>query len=117
MSIMAIQFGRAHKLFLQVIAVVTVGLSGLEACASVPGITGAKGAPVFNLTARADYITKPDGMTIYSLGYGCASAPTGFAPYSGNCPQMQMPGPTLIVNEGDSVTVNLSDSLDRKSVG
>jgi FtsP/CotA-like multicopper oxidase with cupredoxin domain len=111
MSIMAIQFGRAHKLFLQVIAVVTLGLSGLAACASVPGITGVKGAPVFNLTARADYITQPDGMTIYSWGYGCASAPTGFAPYSGNCPQMQMPGPTLIVNEGDSVTVNLSDSL------
>ena len=36
------------------------------AFAAAPGITG----PVFNLTARAEYITQPDGSSVYSWGYG-----------------------------------------------
>src|SRR5882762_8739297 len=77
--------------------------------AAAPGITG----PVFNLTAQAAYISQPDGAMIYSWGYGCSSAPSGFAPaaISGTCSTMQVPGPTLIVTEGQTVTVNLINSL------
>ena len=44
--------------------------------AAAPGITG----PTFNLTATPAYLTQPDGQNIYSWGYGCRVAPTGFAP-------------------------------------
>ena len=88
------------------------GLAGLlparAALAAVPGITGGS----FSLVATADYISQPDGASIYSWGYGCdpASAPA-FAPFAGKCPQMQLPGPTLIVTEGQTVTVTLTNNL------
>jgi FtsP/CotA-like multicopper oxidase with cupredoxin domain len=96
-----------------VLAIVTAvgGLAGLlpasTARAAVPGITG----PTFNLVASADYVSQPDGASIYSWGYGCDGPPSGFAPWNGACPAMQMPGPTLIVTEGDTVTVNLRNNL------
>lgn len=95
--------------FLQGVAVI--------AHASVPGITGAvAGAPVFDLTAAAAYTTQPDGMSIYTFGYGCNPLTTPvFLPNqiagASNCSTMQMPGPTLIVNEGDNVTVKLTNNL------
>jgi len=80
--------------------------------AAVPGIAG----PSFNLTASADYISQPDGARIYSWGYGCIS--TNFLPPSisgsgpaGSCNGMQLPGPTLIVTEGDPVSVTLTNNL------
>jgi hypothetical protein len=78
-----------------------------SARAAVPGITG----PQFNLVASADYVSQPDGAMIYSWGYGCDGAPGGFAPFPGTCPAMQLPGPTLIVREGDTVTVVLRNAL------
>src|ERR1700731_21494 len=82
--------------------------------ASAPGITG----PTFNLTAQTAYLTQPDGQAIYSWGYGCNGAPSGFAPTPGGanlpnaaCNAMQVPGPTLIVTEGATVTVNLTNNL------
>jgi FtsP/CotA-like multicopper oxidase with cupredoxin domain len=77
--------------------------------AAAPGITG----PTFNLTARPAYITQPDGSAVYSWGYGCSVAPAGFAPaLSGQtCPTMQVPGPTLIVTQGQTVIVNLTNNL------
>jgi len=78
--------------------------------AAAPGITG----PAFNLTAQSAYITQPDGAMVYSWGYGCRIAPSGFAPtaISGTaCPTMQVPGPTLIVTEGQTVTVTLTNGL------
>lgn len=90
---------------------VTVGLLGVlsppRAYSAVPGITG----PTFNLVANASYISQPDGASIYAWGYGCDGAPAGFAPFAGTCPEMQLPGPTLIVTEGDTVTVNLRNNL------
>ena len=90
---------------------VTVGLLSVvsppRADAAVPGITG----PTFNLVAGASYISQPDGASIYAWGYGCDGAPSGFAPFPGTCPDMQLPGPTLIVTEGDTVTVNLRNNL------
>ena len=81
--------------------------------AAAPGITG----PTFNLDAAPAYITQPDGQSVYSWGYGCNGAPSGFAPATiggaqgANCPTMQIPGPTLIVHEGDQVSVTLTNNL------
>jgi hypothetical protein len=79
------------------------------AFAAAPGITG----PIFNLTAQQAYLNQPDGEAIYSWGYGCNGAPTGFAPTLLNqaCPTMQVPGPTLIVTEGQTVMVTLLNGL------
>src|SRR3974377_999533 len=79
------------------------------AFAAAPGITG----PTFNLTAQPAYLNMPDGEAVYSWGYGCSSAPAGFQPMMPNqaCPTMQVPGPTLIVTEGQSVQVNLINQL------
>jgi FtsP/CotA-like multicopper oxidase with cupredoxin domain len=89
----------------------TVLLMGLAATASAaaPGITG----PTFNLTAQTATINQPDGEAVYSWGYGCNGTPAGFAPTLANqaCPSMQVPGPTLIVTEGQTVTVNLTNNL------
>ena len=95
-------------------------LMGLVATAgaAAPGITGGAGATAtFNLTAQPASINQPDGESVYSWGYGCSIAPTGFAPGGAaalagqNCPSMQVPGPTLIVTEGQTVTVNLTNNL------
>lgn len=74
-------------------------LLSLQANAAVEGITGTSPAPVFSLTAKADYITVPEGSRIFMWGY---------ADGDGN---MQYPGPTLIVNQGDAVTVNLTNMI------
>jgi FtsP/CotA-like multicopper oxidase with cupredoxin domain len=83
-----------------------------SANAAAPGITG----PSFDLTARAAFISQPDGAMIYSWGYGCNTTPTGFNPPASrmpgaNCPNMQVPGPTLVVTEGQTVTVTLHNAL------
>jgi len=64
--------------------------------ATVEGITGTS----FNLTARAGNISVADGGSIYMWGYGQSVAS-----------EMQLPGPTLIVNQGDTVTVTLQNAL------
>ncbi|MHB8726441.1 MAG: multicopper oxidase domain-containing protein [Casimicrobiaceae bacterium] len=97
----------------------SAALGALIACAAyaaVPGITGGATAPTFNLSAAAMRSNQPNGKSVYSWGYGCVGAPAGFAPAAiqppvANCPAAQMPGPTLIVNEGDLVTVVLTNSL------
>jgi FtsP/CotA-like multicopper oxidase with cupredoxin domain len=82
--------------------------------AAAPGITG----PAFNLTAQPAYLTQPDGQAVYSWGYGCNGAPSGFAPRPGGadlpnaaCNAMQVPGPTLIVTENTQFTVTLTNQL------
>jgi len=80
------------------------------AFAAVPGITG----PTFNLRAGSEYLTEPDGSAVYSWGYGCLDATPNFAPSAianGFCSNMQVPGPTLIVTQGQTVTVNLTNNL------
>jgi FtsP/CotA-like multicopper oxidase with cupredoxin domain len=82
--------------------------------AAAPGITG----PTFALTAQPAYITQPDGAMAYSWGYGCTTPGAGhtFAPLAtimpgATCPNMQVPGPTLIVTEGETVRVTLTNGL------
>jgi len=97
-------------------AMVAVASLAATAHAAAPGITGTGTAGTFNLTAQPAYLTQPDGQSIYSWGYGCSTAPAAnnYAPAAittGFCSTMQVPGPTLIVTEGQTVTVNLANSL------
>jgi FtsP/CotA-like multicopper oxidase with cupredoxin domain len=61
----------------------------------IPGISG----PSFNLSTGTGHITTPDGDSLLIWGYG-----SGIAQY---------PGPTLIVNQGDTVTINLTNNLPK----
>src|SRR6266567_2433207 len=91
-------------------AVAAVALLTATAHAAAPGITG----PTFKLTAQPAYLTQPDGQAVYSWGYGCNGSPSGYAPaaISGAfCNAMQVPGPTLIVTEGQTVSVTLTNGL------
>ncbi len=66
------------------------------------GVLNGISGPAFGLTAKADTISVPDGALIPMWGYSDDSG-------SG---VMQYPGPTLIVAEGDLVTVTLTNTLD-----
>ena len=86
--------------------------------AAVPGITGGTtgptGAAAFSLTAQEGYLNQPDGAAVYAWGYGCSSAPADFLPHAiggATCPTMQVPAPTLIVWEGNTVTITLTNNL------
>ena len=82
-----------------VVAVLIFLLLAIQANAAIEGITGVSPSPVFNLTAKADYITVPEGSRIFMWGYAVGDS------------NMQYPGPTLIVNQGDMVTVNLTNMI------
>jgi FtsP/CotA-like multicopper oxidase with cupredoxin domain len=103
------------------------GLIGVSqfAWGAVPGITGLPGgtlaAPTvsFQLVATEAFSSQPDGGSVYSWGYGCAGAKGtafgGFVPQAmtaiSSCGSMQIPGPTLVVTEGQQVTVTLTNQL------
>jgi FtsP/CotA-like multicopper oxidase with cupredoxin domain len=108
---------------LRLAAVAAVSALSISAYAAAPGITGTGTVATFNLTAQANYLTQPDGASIYSWGYGCRTTPaaaqflpampatpTGL-PVTPQCSLMQVPGPTLIVNQGAAVTVQLTNNL------
>jgi FtsP/CotA-like multicopper oxidase with cupredoxin domain len=92
---------------------VLVMLFAATAYAAAPGIKG----NTFNLTAQDAFISQPDGQSVYSWGYGCTNASPGsatFAPATTTAPfcnTMQVPGPTLIVTQGQTVTINLTNNL------
>jgi FtsP/CotA-like multicopper oxidase with cupredoxin domain len=86
------------------------GLCWGAAHAAAPGITGT----TFSLTAQPAYVTQPDGQAVYSWGYGCVSNTQSFLPAAiggAKCPTMQVPGPTLIVTQNQSITVSLTNNL------
>ena len=68
-----------------------------------PGSGGVVDEPIFNLTTKTGYISLPDGNTAFMWGYS-----SGFD-------EFQHPGPVLCVNEGDTVTVILHNTLDAKT--
>ncbi len=69
----------------------------------------------FNLTAQPAYINQPDGQIDLLLGLRLhRQRRAGFAPAAitgAFCNTMQVPGPTLIVTEGQTVTVTLTNNL------
>lgn len=90
------------------------GLAGLAVAAAmalaapaqarVEGVTGTS----FTLVAKSDYISTADGGSVYTWGYALGNGTSCAA--QANL-QMQYPGPTLIVNEGDIVTITLCNQL------
>jgi hypothetical protein len=105
------------QLFLVLVVVATLFLAP-TLFAAAPGINGTGTVGTFNLTAQDSFLNMPDGEAVYSWGYGCVtpSAAT-FLPsaalfaFPPSCPNMQVPGPTLIVTEGSTVTINLTNNL------
>jgi FtsP/CotA-like multicopper oxidase with cupredoxin domain len=79
-------------------AAVLGSLLAADLQAVIPGLTG----NTFNLTAKSGYIDVADGDTVYVWGYADED--------SGSI--MQYPGPTLILTQGDNITVNLKNQLD-----
>lgn len=70
-----------------------------QAHAVIDGLTGTK----FNFTAKAGHITAGDGASLLFWGFA-DSSPTGKG-------IVQYPGPTLILNEGQTVTITLANEL------
>ena len=70
-------------------------LIATQSQAAIQGVTGT----TFNFTAKPAIITTPDGDSLLVWGYGLDGGP------------MQYPGPTLIVNQGDTITINLTNDL------
>ena len=100
--------------FLSVVAVALLLAASTHAAA--PGITASTGgSSTFNLNAGIAYSSQPDGVLVYSWGYGCLVADGAtFAPATVAlpvCPTVQFPGPTLIVTENAQFTVTLRNSL------
>jgi FtsP/CotA-like multicopper oxidase with cupredoxin domain len=112
MSALKMTYATLYSRLLPFVMATAILLFAAAAHAAAPGITG----PTFNLTAQPAYLSQPDGQMVYSWGYGCdpPNSPSGYAPsaISGTfCYSMQIPGPTLIVTEGQTVTVNLRNGL------
>jgi FtsP/CotA-like multicopper oxidase with cupredoxin domain len=78
-----------------IMALLSVANFGVHA--AIDGISG----PEFNLVASTGYISTPDGDSLLIWGYG--NNDTGGV--------AQYPGPTLIVNQGDVVTIHLTNEL------
>jgi FtsP/CotA-like multicopper oxidase with cupredoxin domain len=102
----------------QLLLALTVAVALLftpAAFAAAPGITSTAGtAGTFNLTAQDGSLNQPDGEAVYSWGYGCVAGSATFVPATitgAFCNTMQVPGPTVVVTEGMTVTINLTNNL------
>ena len=77
-----------------------------QAAHDIRGITG----PNFNLYAYPFYMSLPEGTSLYMWGFGDLNAGAGATHAEGqgyNLPQY--PAPTLIVTEGDNVTITVTN--------
>ncbi|HJV64288.1 MAG TPA: multicopper oxidase domain-containing protein [Geomonas sp.] len=91
------------------IALAGVLLAWLPAAVSlamIDGLTGSSSTPVFNLAAGEGRVITGDGNNLPVWGFADLDNPNN--PIQG---KVQYPGPTLIVNEGDTVTINLTNNL------
>jgi FtsP/CotA-like multicopper oxidase with cupredoxin domain len=73
---------------------------------NIRGITG----PTFNLYAFPFFMNLPEGTSLYMWGFGDMNGGASATHPEGNGYALpQYPAPTLIVNQGDSVTINLTN--------
>jgi FtsP/CotA-like multicopper oxidase with cupredoxin domain len=94
-------FAAGHaRILATVAAMAAVMLAPVATRAAIIVETGGgdAGFPEFSLTARPGYISVADGGSHYSWGYTTGAT-------------MQLPGPTLEVQEGDIVSVTLTNAL------
>jgi len=75
-----------------------IGRSWLTPASGVTTMVCTDG-PTFNLQATDGYMSTPDGNSVYMWSYAESSG------------QFQLPAPILCVNEGDIVTINLTNKL------
>jgi FtsP/CotA-like multicopper oxidase with cupredoxin domain len=92
----AIVFKQASLIVLLYLSFASNANAGINGVTGAPGVGGS--GVVFNLTASTASIPTPDGNGVLMWGYSVVGSP------------MQYPGPTLIVNQGDVVTVNLTNT-------
>jgi FtsP/CotA-like multicopper oxidase with cupredoxin domain len=93
--------------WMRVVLVLVLGVlsfSSLAPAAQVKAANPATGivctyGPAFNLTAQSGYIQMSDMNTVYMWSYSLTGG------------SFQHPGPVLCVNEGDTVTIALTNSL------
>ena len=82
------------------LAVTALAVGGGAQAATSEGLDCATDAhQTFSLTARDGYVSTPDGNSIYMWSYGMSSG------------KFQVPGPTLCVTSGQTVTVALHNTL------
>ena len=91
---MSNSFVRGSGLVLLSMAVLALPGGG-PAWATIPGLPGTN----FNLTAKTNHISCADGLTLQIWGFANGMGPA------------QYPGPTLILEQGATVTVNLTNDL------
>ena len=84
-----------------VFAIVLLFLFTGRVQAKIDGISGT----TFNLTTKVDHISTADGGSMLLWGYADDDSSAGF----GN--RAQFPAPTLIINQGDIITINLKNGL------
>lgn len=80
---------------------VLLSLGNVAVQAAINGISGT----TFNMTARADYISTADGGSVLLWGYADDDNLANFGT------RAQYPAPTLIVNQGDTIIINLKNGL------
>ena len=80
-----------------ILALLFLFAASASANAVIPGISNA--TSTFSLVTGSAHVGTPDGDTVLIWAYGDGSNP------------VQYPGPTLIVNQGDTVTINLTNNL------
>src|SRR5512139_224013 len=93
--------GTIRTMGVLMVALVLLVASNAHGQANIPGITGTS----FTFTAGTGELSTPDGNAVHFWGYQDA---TGVANPFG---VPQIPGPTLIVNQFDVVTVTLTSNL------
>jgi len=79
-----------------------LALGSFGAQAAIDGIEGT----TFNLTAKVDQISTADGGSILLWGFADDDNLAGFGT------RAQYPAPTLIVNQGDVITINVTNELE-----
>ena len=85
-----------------VFAAVLLLLFAGSAPAAIDGISA---ITTFNLTAKVDHISTADGASVMFWGYADDNDNALFGT------RAQYPAPTLIVNQGDEITINLKNGL------
>ena len=83
-------------------------LPATEAHAKIEGHTGTSPTPVFNLTAKEGRISTGEANSLLIWGFADDDGQDNPQSIKGG---VQYPGPTLIVKEGDVVTINLTNTL------
>ena len=81
-----------------------IALMRATLAASIVLLSGVAGAASVNLTVQRMSTTLPDGATVPMWGY-CTT------PTTGPCSSTWAPGPMIVVPYGDSLTINLTNSL------